>query len=119
MPDGGNVALLQRYERSKWLNNYIVEVRRILQNKDHYRLYCCFPSIDGVSPGDEFEDGMSSERFTCLPIGCFNWLVYIRPGHLVARLNGMEYFCSEFELCMARSLHGVIVFRSEAQTSLC
>ncbi|ONK73163.1 uncharacterized protein A4U43_C04F27920 [Asparagus officinalis] len=62
MPGSGNVTLLQRYECSKWLVRYLAGVRRILQNKDHYRLYCCFPLIDGLSPGDEFEDSTSCKE---------------------------------------------------------
>ncbi|ONK80569.1 uncharacterized protein A4U43_C01F19290 [Asparagus officinalis] len=48
MPSSGNIALLQRYKHSKWLVKYLARIRKILQSKDHYRLYCCFSLIDGL-----------------------------------------------------------------------
>ncbi|ONK63960.1 uncharacterized protein A4U43_C07F20680 [Asparagus officinalis] len=60
MPGEANIDILQRYERSKWMVKYLVGVRRILQNKNHYRRYCCFPFTDSVNLDDEFEDSMST-----------------------------------------------------------
>ena len=58
-------------------------VRKLLCQYDVYSLFCCFPYIRDAGYGEEFKDVGDGQ--TSLSRGVFEWLVSIRPSHLVYR----------------------------------
>ena len=88
-PKGVHFAHLRRFEGSQWLRVYITETQKLVHHYGAYSLYRCFPSIPGAGYGEEFfdlGDGRSS-----LGQGVFNWLVNIRPSHLVYMCGDICY----------------------------
>jgi len=41
------------------------------------------------SYGDVFQDAPSADKYNVLSLGCFRWLINIRPGYLVCRFGPM------------------------------
>ena len=82
-PEGIRMALLRRFEGSSWLWTYVTAVRKLLCRFDVYSLFRCFPYIRDTGYGKEFKD--VGDGKTSLSQGIFEWLVSIRPSHLVYR----------------------------------
>ena len=83
------MALLRRFEGSSWLRTYVAAVRKLLCRYDVYRLFRYFPYIRDVGYGEEFKDVEDGK--TSLSRGIFEWLVSIRPSHLVYRSGNTCY----------------------------
>ena len=62
---------------------YVAAVRKLLCRHDVYSLFRCFPYIRDAGYGEEFKD--VGEGQTSLSRGVFEWLVSIRPSHLLYR----------------------------------
>ena len=65
-------------------------VRKLLCRYDVYSLFRCFPYIRDAGYGEEFKD--MGDGKTSLSGGVFEWLVSIRPSHLVYRSGDTCYF---------------------------
>jgi len=83
------MALLRRFEGCSWLLTYVAAVRKLLRRYDVYRLFRCFPYIHDAGYGEEFKDVGDGQ--TSLSRGVFEWLVSIRPSHLVYRSGDTCY----------------------------
>ena len=64
-------------------------IRKLLCRHDVYSLFLCFPYIHDAGYGEEFKD--VGERQTSLSQGVFEWLVSIRPSHLLYRSGDTCY----------------------------
>ena len=64
-------------------------VCKLLYRHDVYNLYLCFPYIRGASYSEEFKD--VGDGMTSLNRGVFEWLVSIRPSHLVYQSGDICY----------------------------
>ena len=64
-------------------------VRKLLCRHNVYSLFCCFPYIRDAGYGEEFKDG--GDGRTSLNRGVFEWLVSIRPSHLVYQSRDICY----------------------------
>ena len=84
--EGVRMAVLCRFEGSSWLQTYVPAVRKLLYRYDVYSLFWCFPYIRDVGYDEEFKD--VGDGKTSLSQGIFEWLVSIRPSHLVYRSGG-------------------------------
>ena len=83
------MALLHRLEGSSWLRTYVVAVRKLLCQYDVFNLFRCFSYIRDAGYGKEFKD--VGDGKTSLSRGIFEWLVSIRPSHLVYRSGDTCY----------------------------
>ena len=90
-PEGVRMALLRRFEGCSWLKTYVAAVRKLLNRYDVYSLFRCFPYIQDAGYGEEFKD--TGEGQTSLSREIFEWLVSIRPSHLLYR-SGDTRFCT-------------------------
>ena len=79
-PEGVRMALLRRFEGCSW---YVAAVRKLLSRYDVYSLFRCFPYIRGAGYGEEFKDVGDGQTSSSRKV--FEWLVSIRPSHLVYR----------------------------------
>ena len=62
---------------------YVAAVRKLLRRYDVYSLFWCFSYIRDAGYGEEFKDVGDGQ--TSLSRGIFEWLVSLRPSHLVYR----------------------------------
>ena len=83
------MALLRRFEGRSWLKKYVAEARKLVRRYDVYSLFRCFPRIRGAGYDEEFED--AGEGRSSLSQGVFEWLVSIRPSHLLYRSGDTCY----------------------------
>ena len=83
------MALLRRFEASSWSRTYVAAVRKLLCRYDVYGLFRCFPYIHDTGYGKEFKD--VGDGKTSLSWEIFEWLVSIRPSHLVYRSGDTCY----------------------------
>ena len=83
------MALLRRFEGCSWSKTYVATVRKLLCRQDVYSLFRCFLYIRDAGYGDEFKD--VGEGRTSLSRGIFEWLVSIRPSHLLYRSGDTCY----------------------------
>ena len=83
------MALLRRFEGCSWLLTYVAAVRKLLHRYDVYSLFHCFPYIRDAGYGEEFKDVGDGQ--TSLSRGVFEWLVSIRPSHLVYKSGDTCY----------------------------
>jgi len=88
-PEGVRVAHLRRFEGSPWSRTYVAAVRKLLHRHDMYSLFWCFPYIRDAGYDEEFK-GVGDGK-TSLSKGIFEWLVSIRPSHLVYRSGDTCY----------------------------
>ena len=88
-PEGVRMALLRRFERCSWSQTYVAAFRKLLCRHDVYSLFRCFPYIHDAGYGEEFMDVGDGQ--TLLSRGVFEWLVSIRPSHLVYRSGDTCY----------------------------
>jgi len=88
-PQGVRTALLRRFEECSWLKTYVAEVRKLVRRYDAYNLFCCFPRIRGARCDEEFWD--AEEGRPPMNRGIFEWLVSIRPSHLLYRSGDTCY----------------------------
>jgi len=87
------MALLRRFEGCSWLLTYVAALRKLLRRYDVYSLFCYFPYIRDAGYGEEFKD--VGVGWTSLSRGVFEWLVSIRPSHLVYR-SGDTYYLEPY-----------------------
>ena len=83
------MALLRRLEGCSWLKTYVAEVRKLVRRYDAYNLFRCFPRIRGARCYEEFRDAESG--WSPMSRGVFEWLVSIRPSHLLYRSGDTCY----------------------------
>jgi len=83
------MAQLRQFEGSSWSRIYVAAVRKLLCRHDVYSLFRYFPYICDVGYGEELKD-VGDDR-TSLNRGVFEWLVSIRPSHLVYRSEDTCY----------------------------
>jgi len=67
----------------------VVAVRKLLYRYDVYSLFHCFPYIRDAGYSEEFKDVGDGKM--SLSLGIFEWLVSIRPSHLVYRSGNTCY----------------------------
>ena len=67
----------------------MVVVHKLLYRYDIYSLFWCFSYICDAGYGEEFKDVRDGK--TSLSRGIFEWLVSIRPSHLVYRSGDTCY----------------------------
>ena len=67
----------------------MVRVRKLLCRNDAYSLYRCFLHIQGAGYDEEFKD--IGDGMTSLNCGVFEWLMSIRPSHLVYQSGDICY----------------------------
>ena len=88
-PKGVRMALLRRFEGCLWSRTYVAGVRKLLCRHDVYSLFQYFSYIRHAGYGEEFKD--VGEGQTSLSRGVFEWLVNIRPSHLLYRSRDTCY----------------------------
>jgi len=88
-PQGVRMALLRRFEGCSWLKTYVAEARKLVRRYDVYSLFRCFSRIRGADYDEEFKD--AGEEQSSLSRGVFEWLVSIRPSHLLYRSGDTCY----------------------------
>ena len=67
----------------------MAEARKLVRRYDVYGLFRCFPRIPGAGYDEEFRD--AGEGRSSLSRGIFEWLVSIRPSHLLYRSGDSCY----------------------------
>ena len=87
------MALLRRFKGCLWSKTYVAAVRKLLCRHDVYSLFRCFPYIRDAGYGEEFKE--VGDGKTSLSRGIFEWLVSIRPSHLVYR-SGDTYYLEPY-----------------------
>ena len=99
-PERVRMALLRWFEGCSWSRTYVAAVRKLLCRHDVYSLFRCFSYIRNAGYGEEFMDVGDGQ--TSLSRRVFEWLVSIRPSHLVYRsgdtCNLEPYVPSQFAL---------------------
>ena len=88
-PEGVRTVHLHRFEGSSWSWIYVAAVHKLLCCHDVYSLFQCFPYIRDTGYGEEFKNVRDGR--TLLSCGVFEWLVSIRPSHLVYRSGDICY----------------------------
>ena len=88
-PQDVRMALLRRFEGCLWQKTYVAAAHKLLSRYDVYSLFRCFPYIRDAGYGEEFKD--VGEGQTSLSRGIFEWLVSIRPSHLLYRSGDICY----------------------------
>ena len=88
-PQGVRTALLRRFEGCSWQKTYVVEARKLVRRHDAYSQFRCFPRIRGAGYNEEFCDAESGR--SPMSRGIFEWLVSIRPSHLLYRSGNTCY----------------------------
>ena len=83
------MALLRRFEGCSWQKTYVAEARKLVRRYDVYSLFHCFPRIRDAGYDEEFKD--AGEGQSSLSRGIFEWLVSIRPSHLLYRSGDSCY----------------------------
>ena len=83
------MALLRRFEGCSWQKTYVAEARKLVRRYDVYSLFRCFSRIRGAGYEEEFKD--AGEGQSSLTWGVFEWLVSIRPSHLLYRSGNTCY----------------------------
>ena len=101
-PEGVRMALLRRFEGCSWSQTYVAAVRKLLCRHDVYSLFQCFPYIRDVGYDEEFKD--VGEWRTSLSQGVFEWLVSIRPSHLLYRSGAPITWSPMFRVGLPASL---------------
>ncbi|ONK59847.1 uncharacterized protein A4U43_C08F11570 [Asparagus officinalis] len=74
-----SVPLLQLLENGKWEGRGFSDVRQQLQVHKCWTFSTCFPQFSGRYGDSLTDEERPREYRTHLDIGCFNWLVNIRP----------------------------------------
>ncbi|ONK56859.1 uncharacterized protein A4U43_C10F13860 [Asparagus officinalis] len=82
-----SVPLLQLLENGKWEGRGFSDVRQQLQVHKCWTFSTCFPQFSGRYGDSLTDEERPREYRTHLDIGCFNWLVNIRPGYLTFRVR--------------------------------
>ncbi|ONK67116.1 uncharacterized protein A4U43_C06F15880 [Asparagus officinalis] len=82
-----SVPLLQLLENGRWEGRGFSDVRQQLQVHKCWAFSTCFPQFSGRYGECLIDDERPREYRTYLDIGCFNWLVNIRPGYLTFRVR--------------------------------
>ena len=77
-------------------------VRKLLCRHDVYSLFRCFSYIRDAGYGEEFKDVREGQ--TSLSRGVFEWLVSIRPSHLLYRSGDTCYLGPMFRVGLPVSL---------------
>ena len=88
-PEGVHMALLRQFEGCSWSRTYVAAVCKLLCRHDVYSLFRCFSYIRDAGYGEEFKD--VGEGQTSLSQGIFEWLVSIRPSHLLYKSGDTCY----------------------------
>jgi len=88
-PQGVQTALLRRFEGCLWQKTYVAEARKLVRRYDAYSLFRCFPRLRGAGYNEEFHDVESGR--SPMSRGVFEWLVCIRPSHLLYRSGDTCY----------------------------
>jgi hypothetical protein len=83
--DDAIVPYVQRLEHCKWTGHYPAMIRHTLQSSSNYHYFRCAPDFPNALLGEWYEDGVNKNEYTSLSAGAFEWLISIRPGHLVFR----------------------------------
>ena len=69
--------------------DFVAKARKLVSRYDVYSLFRCFSRIQGAGYGEEFKD--AEEGRSSLSRGVFEWLVSIRPSHLLYRSGDTCY----------------------------
>jgi len=88
-PEDVRITHLCWFEGSSWKRIYVAGVLKLLCHHDAYSLYRCYPYIRDTSYSEEFKD--VRDGITSLSRGVFEWLVSIRPSHLVYQSGDICY----------------------------
>jgi len=88
-PQGVRTALLRRFEGCSWQKIYVAEARKLVRRYDAYSLFRCFPRMRDAGFNEEFHDAESGD--SPMSRGVFEWLVSIRPSHLLFRSGDTCY----------------------------
>ncbi|ONK58167.1 uncharacterized protein A4U43_C09F8910 [Asparagus officinalis] len=82
-----SVPLLQLLENGKWEGRGFPDIRKQLQVHKCWAFSTCFPQFSSRYGECLIDEEKPREYRTYLDIGCFNWLMNIRPGYLTFRLR--------------------------------
>ncbi|ONK58388.1 uncharacterized protein A4U43_C09F11780 [Asparagus officinalis] len=82
-----SVPLLQLLENNKWEGRGFPDIRKQLQVHKCWAFSTCFPQFSSRYGEGLIDEEKPREYRTHLDIGCFNWLVNIRPGYLTFRVR--------------------------------
>jgi len=88
-PQDVHTALLRRFEGCSWQKIYVAEARKLVRRYDAYSLFRCFPRMRDAGYNGEFHDAESGD--SPMSQGVFEWLVSIRPSHLLFRSGDTCY----------------------------
>jgi len=70
---GHSVCLSTPFENSRWSQNYVARIRKMIYRLDNYNLFRSFPHIPRTEYGEEFRD--EGDDQSTLRQGTFKWLV--------------------------------------------
>ncbi|ONK73232.1 uncharacterized protein A4U43_C04F28720 [Asparagus officinalis] len=82
-----SAPLLQLFENGKWEGRGFPDVRQQLQVHKCWTFSTCFPQFSGRYGECLIDEEKPRGYRTHLDVGCFNWLVNIRPGYLTFRVR--------------------------------
>ena len=114
-PEGVQIAHFRWFEGSSWERIYVAEVRKLMCHHDAYSLYRCFPYIRDAGYGKEFKD--VGDGMTSLSHGVFEWLVSIRPSHLVYQ-SGDDCYLNHTFLAASLASSNTQLYVGNLNTSL-
>jgi hypothetical protein len=83
--EGSVVPFIQRLEGSSWKLRDLADIRKALNQHSNYEFFRCFPYFAESGFGLSFEDASDGKNYSVLALGCFRWLLNIRPGYLIYR----------------------------------
>ena len=93
-----SVPFLQLLENGEWEGRGFPDIRRQLQVHKCWAFSTCFPQFSSRYGECLIDEEKPREYRTYLDMGCFNWLVNIRPGYLTFRV-GNQCFIEPYLPC--------------------
>ncbi|ONK80867.1 uncharacterized protein A4U43_C01F22640 [Asparagus officinalis] len=88
-----SVPLLQLLKNGEWEGRGFPDIRKQLQVHKSWALSTCFPQFSSRYGECLIDEEKPKEYRTYLDMGCFNWLVNIRPGYLTFRVGRVGNQC--------------------------
>ncbi|XP_020271479.1 uncharacterized protein LOC109846644 [Asparagus officinalis] len=80
-----SLPLLQTLEGCKWINHRWPDITRQFKIHKCWEFFPCFPRFSGTYNTTLLDAEDPRQNRTVLDVGCFRWLMNIRPGYLLFR----------------------------------
>ncbi|XP_020267526.1 uncharacterized protein LOC109843011 isoform X3 [Asparagus officinalis] len=82
-----SVPLLQNLENCKWSKHREPDITRQFKIHKCWEFFPCFPQFSGTYNTTLVDAEDPRQNRTILDVGCFRWLMNIRPGYLLFRIR--------------------------------